>query len=176
MIHNIGDSITTLFKSIFSSAGRFASSCFAGITSFLAPVQVAIIAATSFILIDVILGYKVSRKYGHKHIESYKLWKTINKVFEATLLIVGAYVIDTRIVTSLNLHAVEFVSGMICGTEFISWLESMKDLHPDCKICKVLEKVLGKVIKAKGEKYLGVDLDIKDFKPNNNDNSNNISS
>nr|DAX10883.1 MAG TPA: hypothetical protein [Bacteriophage sp.] len=28
----------TLFKSIFSSAGRFASSCFAGITSFLAPV------------------------------------------------------------------------------------------------------------------------------------------
>nr|DAU07135.1 MAG TPA: hypothetical protein [Caudoviricetes sp.]DAY68824.1 MAG TPA: hypothetical protein [Caudoviricetes sp.] len=38
MIHNIGDSIMTLFKSIFSSAGRFASSCFAGITSFLAPV------------------------------------------------------------------------------------------------------------------------------------------
>lgn len=176
MIHNVGDSVMTLFKSIFSSAERFAGSCFAGITAFLAPVQVALIAATSFILVDVVLGYKVSRKYGHKHVESYKLWKTINKLFEATLLIVGAFVIDTHVVTSLNLHAVEFVSGMICGTEFISWLESMKELHPNCKICKVMDKLLGKVIKAKGEKYLGIDLDINDFKPQDNDNSNNISS
>lgn len=175
MIHNIGEPVMTLFKSMCSSMTRFASSAFTGILAFLAPVSVAIIAAASFIIIDVVLGYRVSKKYGHKHIESYKLWKTINKIFEAMLLIVGAYVIDTNIVTSLNLHAVEFVSGMICGTEFISWLESMKELHPNCKMCKVMEKVLGKVIKAKGEKYLGVNLDIDDFKPNNNDN-NNISS
>ncbi len=176
MVHNVGDSVMTLFKSIFSNAERFASSCLAGITSFLAPVSVVIIAAASFILIDVILGYRVSRKYGHKKIESHKLWKTINKMSEAVLLIIGAYVIDTFIVTSLDLHAVEFVSGMICGTEFISWLESMKDLHPNCKLCKVMDKILGQVIKAKGEKYLGIDIDINDLKTNNNDNSNNISS
>lgn len=176
MIHNVGDSVMTLFKSIFSSTGRFASSCAAGLISFLAPVQAAIIATISFILIDVILGYKVSKKYGHRHIESYKLWKTINKMFEATLLIVGAYVIDECIVTSLDLHAVEFMSGMICGTEFISWLESMKELHPNCVICKVIDKILGQVIKAKGEKYLGVSIDINDLKPHNYDNNNTISS
>lgn len=176
MIYNIGDPVMTLLKSMFSSAQKTSAGILAGITSYFAPISVTVVCVCLFIIVDVILGYKVSRKYGHKQIESYKLWKTINKLFEAVLLIAGAHVIDTSIVTSINLHAVEFISGMICGTEFISWLESMKDLHPDCKICKVIEKVLGKVIKSKGEKYLGVDIDINDLKNTNNDNNSNTHS
>lgn len=177
MIHNIGDPVMTLFKSMFSSVHKTISCIITGITGYFAPISLTVACVCLFIIIDVILGYKVSRKYGHKQVESYKLWKTINKLFEAIILIVGAHIIDVSIVTSIDLHAVEFISGMICGTEFISWLESMKELHPDCKICKVIEKILGKVIKAKGEKYLGVDIDINDLKnTNNNDNSNNSSS
>lgn len=177
MIHNLGDPVMTLLKSMFNSAQKTMSCIIAGITSYFAPISITVMCVSLFIIVDVILGYKVSRKYGHKQLESYKLWKTINKLFEAATLIIGAHVIDNTIITSINLHAVEFVSGMICGTEFISWLESMKDLHPDCKICKVIEKILGKVIKAKGQKYLGVDIDINDLKDtNNNDNSNTSSS
>lgn len=175
MIHNIGEPIMTLFKSIFSSAERFTGCMLAGVAAYLAPLSVVIICVVSFIIVDAILGYRVSRKYGRKKFESNKVWKTINKMFEATLLVVGANAIDAHIVQSIDLHAVEFISGMICGTEFLSWLESLKELHPNSKICKVIDKVLGDVIKAKGEKYLGVKIDIDDLKPKDNDNSNNIS-
>lgn len=90
------------------------------------------------------------------------------------MLIVGAYTIDTHVITSIDLHAVEFIAGLICGTEFISWLESMKELHPNCRICKVIEKVLGNVIKAKGEKYLDVSIDLSELKEEiKNDTNNN---
>lgn len=77
---------------------------------------------------------------------------------EAVMLIVGAHIVDSFVVVSLNLHAVEFMSGLICATEFWSVLESLSDLHP-----KGPWKILKKVIKAKGEKYLEVDISDKDL-------------
>jgi hypothetical protein len=53
------------------------------------------------------------------------------------------------------LHAVEIVAGMIALVEFWSLLESFSDLYPKWKIWKILKKV----IKAKGEKYLDIPLD-----------------
>ena len=44
---------------------------------------------------------------------------------------------------------------MIALVEFWSLLESFSDLYPDWKIWKILRKV----IKAKGEKYLDISLD-----------------
>lgn len=67
-----------------------------------------------------------------------------------------------------ELAAVRIAAGSICVAETISLLESLRALHPNA----VLSKLLSKVIKSKAEKYLDVDMSdiIKD--DNNVDSSN----
>lgn len=158
MVHNVGETTMTLIKSIFASPDRMLGCLCSGIISLFAPIYVAILSVFFFIIVDWIYGYKVSRKYKRRKIESSKIWKTINKMTEAVMLIVGAHIVDEFVVVSLNLHAVEFIAGIICFTEFWSILESLSELHP-----KGPWKLFRKVIKAKGEKYLEVDITDKDL-------------
>lgn len=183
MIHYIGEPSMALFKSIFGSTGRFTGCILTGCITFLAPIAVSIMAAAGFILVDAILGYRVFRKYQHlkhrkAHIESSKLWKSISKIIEAILLIIGAHILDESVVTSIDLHAVEIAAGLICGTELFSWLESLLELHPDSKMWNRVANLLKKLVKSKGEKYLDITIEDKDLQinHNNNDSSNNISS
>lgn len=145
----------SIFKNMFSSTDKYVASVITGVLSFFAPVWVPITAVGLLIVMDAIYGYKVSKKYGHPKIESHKAWKTIWKMRDATVAITSASIIDQLIVTSINLHAVEVIAGMIALVEFWSLLESFSDLYPDWKIWKILRKV----IKAKGEKYLDISLD-----------------
>lgn len=145
----------SIFKNMFSSIEKLCSSTLAGIVSLFTPVYVPILALMFLMLADACYGYKVSRKYGHKKIESHKAWKTLWKMRDAITAICGAHIVDQLIVTSIDLHAVEFVAGAIAMVEFWSLLESMCELHPKWVIFGVLKKV----IKAKGEKYLDVNLD-----------------
>lgn len=158
--------IMSIFKSIFSSTEKLVTGVVTGLLSIFAPVYIPIIVVASIMIVDAIYGYKVSRKYGYKQIESRKAYKTFWKIRDLIVAVCGAFTIDKFIVTSLDLHAVEFVAGLIALIEFWSLLESMCDLHPKWKVWKVLKKV----IKAKGEKYLDVKLDdvLSDDASNNN--------
>lgn len=152
---NIGIYIMSIFKNMFSSVEKFSASVLAGTVSLFTPVYIPIIALAVLMLADAYYGYKVSSKYGHKKIESHKAWKTLWKIRDAITAICGAHIIDQLIVTSIQLHTVEFVSGAIALVEFWSLLESMCELHPKWGVFRILQKV----IKAKGEKYLEVNLD-----------------
>lgn len=145
----------SIFKNMFNSADRCIASITTGILSVFAPVWVPIAAVAVLIILDAIYGYRVSKKYGHPKIESHKAWKTIWKTRDAFVAIASAQMIDSLVITSINLHAVEMIAGMIALVEFWSLLESFCELYPKWKIWKVLKKV----IKAKGEKYLDVKLD-----------------
>lgn len=158
-----------MIRTILNNVDRFAVCLYSGFIAYFAPIWVNVSFVAFFIFVDTILGYRVSRLFGKKQIESRRLWGTIAKATEAALLIVGAHIIDTSIVTSVNLHAVEFVSGVICCTEFVSWLESLKALHPNNLIVKIVYKVFGDVIKSKSEKYLGTKIDVDELL---NDNKN----
>ena len=151
----LGEHTMSIFKNMFSSADKCVASVITGLLSIFAPVWVPITAVGILILLDAIYGYKVSKKYGHPKIESHKAWKTIWKTRDAAVAITSASIIDQLVVTSINLHAVEIVAGMIALVEFWSLLESFNDLYPKWKIWKILKKV----IKAKGEKYLDISLD-----------------
>ena len=166
MIHQIGEQSMILLEKMFGSVDKVTGCLLAGFTAIFAPIQVAILAVSFFIIIDAIYGYKVSRKYGFKKFESNKAWKTLNKLFEAVLLITCAHIIDTYVVVSMALHAVEFVSGSICFVEFVSLLESLSDLHP-----KGPWKILKNIIKSKGEKYLDTNIPEKDLKEENQDDN-----
>lgn len=154
MFHN-QDASFAISRGIFSTGYRLLGCCISGILAFLAPVHIVLMAAYGFILIDAVLGYSVSRKHGKKEFESAKAWRTVTKLSEATLLIIGAFIIDSYVVPSINMHLVEVVAGAICFSEFWSWIEAFSDLRPNSRMSVILRKV----VKSKGEKYLEIKFD-----------------
>jgi len=151
----LSNSMPYWIKSLFNSTSKAIIGFANGLLAIFAPAQIAIAAVGTIIILDAIYGYRVSRKYNHKAIESGKLKATVKKLVDAIVAICGAFIIDQFIIVSLSLHAVEFVAGIIAFVEFWSILESMSDLYPKWAVWKILRKV----IKKKGEKYLDINLD-----------------
>ena len=136
----LGEPIMSIFKNMFSSVEKFTTSVLAGLASFYAPVYVPITAIAVLMIVDAIYGYKVSKKYGQTKVESHKAWKTIYKIRDAVIAICGAFTIDQLIITSIDLHAIEFIAGAIALVEFWSLLESLCELHPKWKVWSVLKE------------------------------------
>lgn len=65
---------------------------------------------------------------------------------------------DTEVITSINMHLVEAFSGIVCGVELWSMIESLQSLDPTGPW-----KVFSKFIKSKGEKYLDITIDKDDL-------------
>ena len=127
-------------------------------SSYFAPIWSIILVTCFFILIDTVLGTKVSLSNGGK-LESRKLRKTINKLGNAILIITCCHLMDVEILTSVNAHLVEAFSGIVCGVELWSMIESLQSLDPTGPW-----KVFSKFIKSKGEKYLDITIDKDDLK------------
>ena len=126
-------------------------------SSYFAPIWSIILVTCFFILIDTVLGTKVSLSNGGK-LESRKLRKTINKLGNAILIITCCHLMDVEILTSVNAHLVEAFSGIVCGVELWSMIESLQSLDPTGPW-----KVFSKFIKSKGEKYLDITIDKEDL-------------
>lgn len=155
MVVHIGDNTMTLVKRIFANGWQSITGFLTSIATLIAPAIPLALTAYCFILVDLYYGYKISRKCGKKEFESCKFWCTINKLFESTLLITLALLLDKYFfMTYEELVAVKVAAGTICFAETLSLLESLKALHPNA----LLSKILAKVIKSKAEKYLDVDI------------------
>ena len=126
-------------------------------SSYFAPIWSIILVTCFFILIDTVLGTKVSLSNGNK-LESRKLRKTINKLGNAILIITCCHLMDVEVLTSVNAHLVEAFSGIVCGVELWSMIESLQSLDPTGPW-----KVFSKFIKSKGEKYLDITIDKEDL-------------
>lgn len=126
-------------------------------SSYFAPIWSIILVTCFFILIDTVLGTKVSLSNGGK-LESRKLRKTVNKLGNAILIITCCHLMDVEVLTSVNAHLVEAFSGIVCGVELWSMIESLQSLDPTGPW-----KVFSKFIKSKGEKYLDITIDKEDL-------------
>lgn len=144
-----------LFKKLLLDGQTALLGFISGITVLFMPAMPIVITVFVFIVTDAIFGYKVSKKCGKPHIESHKIWKTVQKFLEAFSVITLGLLIDKYILTTYDdLTSVKVVAGAICLGEGISLLESFRALHPHA----ILSRILAKVIKSKAEKYLDVDL------------------
>lgn len=147
--------IMSLIKKLLTDGQSAIIGFISGISVLFMPAMPIVVTVFIFIVVDAIFGYKVSRKYGQPHIESHKVWKTINKFLEAFSVITLGLLIDKYILMTYDdLTSVKVVAGAICLGEGISLLESFRALHPH----SILSRILAKVIKSKAEKYLDVDL------------------
>lgn len=170
MVVNPGEQTMTLVQRIFNQGWQSVCNIAASLCALFAPAIPAVLTAFTFIVMDMHYGYKVSKKFGKVQFESNKFWKTVNKFTEATMIICGALLLDKFIfMTYEELAAVRIAAGSICFAETLSLLESLRALHPNAW----LSRILSKVIKSKAEKYLDIELPELE-KPNdtNIDNSN----
>lgn len=154
--------IMNYFRELFNGGPiKFTACLLSGIvgwfSSYFAPIWSIILVTCFFILIDTVLGTKVSLSNGGK-LESRKLRKTINKLGNAILIITCCHLMDTEVLTSVNAHLVEAFSGIVCGVELWSMIESLQSLDPTGPW-----KVFSKFIKSKGEKYLDITIDKEDL-------------
>ena len=170
MVVNPGEQTMTLIQRIFNQGWQSVCNVAASLVALFAPAIPAVLTAFTFIVMDMHYGYKVSKKFGKVQFESNKFWKTVNKFTEATMIICGALLLDKFIfMTYENLAAVRIAAGSICFAETLSLLESLRALHPNAW----LSKILSKVIKSKAEKYLDIELpELEKLNDTSDNNSN----
>ena len=167
MVCNIGEPIMSLMKKIFCSGYKSIMCLLSGLVTLFMPAVPALLTAFAFIFADAYYGYKVSKLNGYREIESNKVWKTINKLTEALVIICLALLLDKYIIGTMEqLYAVKVAAGSVCLAEALSLLECFRAIHPN----SLLAKILAKVIKSKSEKYLETDIsDIIDNKDDTNE-------
>ena len=161
----------TLIQRIFNHGWQSVCTLGSSLVALFAPAIPAVLTAFTFIVMDMHYGYKVSKKFGNAHFESSKFWKTVNKFTEATLIICCALLLDKFIfMTYEELTAVRIAAGAVCGAELISLLESLRALHPNA----LISRILAKIIKSKAEKYLDIDIsdEIKELNGTSDNSSN----
>ena len=169
MVVNPGEQTMTLIQRIFAHGWQSVCSMGASLLALFAPAIPAVLTAFTFIVMDMHYGYKVSKKFGRIQFESNKFWKTVNKFTESAILIMGGLLLDKYIfMTYEQLAAVRIAAGSICFAETLSLLESLRALHPNAWLSKVLRRV----VKSKAEKYLEIDLpELKETNDTNIDSS-----
>lgn len=127
------------------------------LSTFLLPIWVPIIAVGILIIIDMILGIRVSLSNGEK-VQSRKFWSTIKKLCFSSLMICCGHLVDEYIISSIDLHLVEGFAGLVAGVELWSMVENLQTLDPTGPW-----KIFSKFIKKKGEKYLDITINKEDL-------------
>lgn len=165
--YQIGEQTMSIFKNMFSSVEKVTISTIGGLLSLYSPVYVPILALSGIIIVDSMYEYKANKKAKKYHNvveQSRRLYsKIFYKLRDSIVAICGAFTIETFIITSISIPAVEFVAGAIALVEFFQLLENLGRIHPNWKIWGLLQRV----IKKKGEQFLDVSLD-KEFSDDTN--------
>lgn len=146
----------TIVRRIFANGWHSVAGWLAGAASILAPAVPLIGTSFLFILLDLVYGYKVYKKFsGREEFESQKFWKTVEKLMFTAIMICAFTFMDKFIFdTYETLTFAKMSAGAVCFAEFLSLLEALKALHPKQLVVRILDKV----IKSKAEKYLEVQL------------------
>lgn len=165
--YQIGEQTMSIFKNMFSSVEKVTISTIGGLLSLYSPVYVPILALSGIIIVDSMYECKANKKakkYYNVVEQSRRLYsKIFYKLRDSIVAICGAFTIETFIITSISIPAVEFVAGAIALVEFFQLLENLGRIHPNWKIWGLLQRV----IKKKGEQFLDVSLD-KEFSDDTN--------
>ena len=145
--------------------GKVAIAGGALLTAYFTPIVGLLVACFSCSVVDMCYGIKVALKNGKK-ITSKKNWKgTLVKIKDEFALILLAHLIEYVL---FGADATLFLSGGITAivtlTELWSILENLNTLNPDGPW-----RMLSKFLKAKGEEYTGIELDLNKNSNGNND-------
>lgn len=157
----------SIFENIFSNIQKFTASTLAGLASMYAPTYAPIIALTVITVINTFYAVQVNVKSNKRKTGLSELKRMFYKIRDSIVAICGAFTIDKFVITSVDLHAVEFIAGAIALIEFWTLLENLGTMHPRWKVWSIFRRV----IRKKGEQIL--DVELEDILPDDTNNKKN---
>ena len=120
--YQIGEQTMSIFKNMFSSAEKVTVSAIGGLLSLYSPVYVPILALSGIIIVNSMYECKANKKAKKYHNVVEQSGRLYSKIFyklrDSIVAICGAFTIETFIITSISIPAVEFVAGAIALVEF----------------------------------------------------------
>ncbi len=127
---------------------KYISGLIAGVLSFFAPVEPLLVIALAFITIDFVTGiladrHKVRAGGSEWHFESCKAWRTVKKLSFVMAGIMLAWMLDSLLLSFVNLKLANLFTGFVCGVEFWSYLENATTLTGESRFRDAIA-VLGK--------------------------------
>ncbi len=115
-----------------------------------APVQGLILCAWAFVAIDFATGVVASRVRARRaglewRFSSRRAWNTVWKLVFVMAGIALAWLLDSVVLTFVELHLAKVFTGFVCGVEFWSYLENAADIsgHP---VFRALKRLLKKKV------------------------------
>lgn len=146
--YQIGEQTMSIFKNMFSSVEKVTISTIGGLLSLYSPVYVPILALSGIIIVDSMYEFKANKKAKKYHNVVERSRRLCSKIFyklrDSIVAICGAFTIETFIITSISIPAVEFVAGAIALVEFFQLLENLGKIHSNWKIWGILQKIIKK--------------------------------
>jgi phage-related holin len=107
------------------------------IVALLVPVQGLIVCAVIFVGIDFVTGVIASRCRARRaglmwRFSSRRAWNTVTKLIFVMAGIALAWLLESVVLTFVELHLAKIFTGFVCGVEFWSYLENAADItgHP----------------------------------------------
>lgn len=115
------------------SAGKYLWSGAAGLCALFAPIQGLVLCAVAFVAVDFATGVAASRcrarREGEKwRFSSRRAWDTAAKLVFVMAGIMLAWLLDSVILTFVELNLARVFTGFVCGMEFWSYLENAADI------------------------------------------------
>lgn len=119
-----------------------------GIFALFVPVQGLVLCAAAFVATDFVTGVVASRCRARKaglpwRFSSRRAWDTVLKLVFVMAGIALAWMIDSIVVTFIELHLAKIFTGFVCGVEFWSYLENASDISGQ-PLFRALKKLLRK--------------------------------
>ena len=104
-----------------------------GLLGLFAPVQGLILCAVAFVAIDFATGVVASRVRARRagsewRFSSRRAWNTVLKLVFVMAGIVLAWMLESVVLTFVELNLAKIFTGFVCGVEFWSYLENAADI------------------------------------------------
>ena len=122
------------------------------IGAFFAPIGGLVVCAVSFVAVDFATGVWASRNRARRDnlnwaFSSRRAWDTLTKSVFVMAGIALAWMLDSVVVTFVEMHLARIFTGFVCGVEFCSYLENAADIsgHP---VFRALRRLLKKKLKV----------------------------
>jgi phage-related holin len=104
-----------------------------GIVALLLPAKGLILCALAFVAIDFATGVAASHSLARREntpwsFSSRRAWDTILKSVFVMAGIILAWLLDSIVITFVQLHLAKIFTGFVCGIEFWSYLENAAEI------------------------------------------------
>lgn len=116
---------------------KFLLGLFTSLCALFAPVRGLILCALVFVAIDFATGIAASRCRARREglawrFSSRRAWNTVLKLVFVMAGIVLAWLLDSVVLTFVEIHLAKIFTGFVCGVELASYLENAADIsgHP----------------------------------------------